>query len=318
VLAIVFNNICLHRVDPCIDFAKGWMCLIYKKEDQTDISNYRPITLLNTDYKVLTKVLAVQLMDHIPTLVHEDQAGFIPQQSIFNHIQLAQSIIAYAENSETNGAIVALDQEKVYNRIHHNYLWKTLEAFHLSQPFISTIKSLYQHATTQVAINGVLSSSFQVKHGVHQGDPLSCPLFDLAIEPLACKIRNDPLIRGINIPTAPWNPKIAMFADDTTLFLSKFDRLDNVHESLEHWCTVSEAKFNTEKTEIIPIGSKDYRVTVITTRKINQLDCEPLNNHIHIAHDDEAVRSLGAWIGNNTEAMEPWEPILDKIKKDLD
>ena len=93
-----------------------------RKKDQTEISNYCPITLLNTDYKILTKVLALQLMDHIHSLVHENQAGFIPCRSIFDHIRLAQSIITYAEISETNGAIIALDQEKAYDRIHHKYL----------------------------------------------------------------------------------------------------------------------------------------------------------------------------------------------------
>ena len=109
-------------------------------------------------------------MDHIHSLIHEDQAGFILRQSIFNHIRLAQSIISYAETSETNGAIVALDQEKAYDRIHHDYLWKTLDAFHLPRPFITMIQSLYQHATTRVAVNGVISELFNVQCGVRQGD----------------------------------------------------------------------------------------------------------------------------------------------------
>ena len=240
-LTIVFNDIRNHIVDPRSDFAQGWMCPIYKKKDRTEISNYCPITILNTDYKILAKVLAIQLMDHIHPLVHEDQAGFIPRRSIFNHIRLAQSIISYAEISETNGAIVALDQEKAYDRIHHSYLWKTLQAFQLPHTFINTVQSLYQHATTRIAINGVLSTPFNVQRGVRQGDPLSSPLFDLAIEPLACKIRNSPLIRGISIPNIPQNPKINMFADDTTLFLSKYDRLDTVQEMLDHWCMTSGA-----------------------------------------------------------------------------
>ena len=72
-----------------VTFALGWMCPIYKKKDQTEISNYRPITLLNTDYKLLTKVLAQQLLENIEHMVHPDQAGFIPKRSIFNNIRLA-------------------------------------------------------------------------------------------------------------------------------------------------------------------------------------------------------------------------------------
>jgi hypothetical protein len=93
------------------------MCPIYKKKDPTKICNYGLITLLNTDYKLLTKVLALQLMEPIHLLVHPNQARFIPRRSIFNHIRLAKAIINYAEVMEENGSIVALDQEKAYNKI---------------------------------------------------------------------------------------------------------------------------------------------------------------------------------------------------------
>ena len=140
------------------------------------------------DYKLLTKVLALQLLDHVSQLIHPDQAGFIPNRSIFDHIHLTKAILNYAEVTEEDGAILALDQEKAYNKIRHDYLWKTLEAFHLPLPFIQTIQALYNNTHMKVAINGVFSSTFRVRHRVQQGDPLSCPLFDLAIEPLACRI----------------------------------------------------------------------------------------------------------------------------------
>jgi len=161
-----FWDIQEHGVNDRTDFTTGWMCLLFKKKDPTDISNYRPITLLNTDYKLLTKVLAIQLLDHVSQLVHPDQARFIPNQSIFNHICLAKAILSYAEITEEDGAILALDQEKVYNKIWHNYLWKTLEAFHLPQPFIKTVQALYSNACTKVVINGVFSKTFRVKCGV--------------------------------------------------------------------------------------------------------------------------------------------------------
>jgi hypothetical protein len=183
VITNVLTDIQQHS--PETDFALGWMCPIYKKKDQTEISNCRPITLLNTDYKILTKILAIQLMDHIETLMHKNQVGFIPNRSIVDHIRMANAIINYAEVVEENGAIVALDQEKAYDKIRHGYLWETLDTF------INTVKALYQHASTCVAINGVLSKPFCVQRGIRQGDPLSCPIFDLAIEPLACMIRKD-------------------------------------------------------------------------------------------------------------------------------
>lgn len=210
------------------------------------------------DYKLLTKVLAIQLMKYVPTLVHPNQAGFIPSHSIFDHIHLAKSIINYAEAMEVDGTIVALDQEKAYNKIQHEYLWETMNKFNLPHPFMNTVKALYENAFTHITINGEFSTPFQVRRGVRQGDPLSCALFNLAIEPLACKLRNDNNITSISIPGLSEKILINMFADDTTLYLSKNNHFDHVENILKRWCNISGAKFNIGETEIIPIGTPEH------------------------------------------------------------
>ena len=221
-IATIFRGIRSYRIDEQSKFAEGWMCLIYKKNDPTDISNYRPITLLNTDYKLLTKALALQLVEPIHKLIHPDQAGFIPRRSIFNHIQLASTVINYAEVMEEDGAMVTLDQEKAYDKIRHDYLWETMRAFNIPEDFTKVVKSLYENAHTEVAINRVMSKPFKVMRGVHQGDPLSCLLFDIAIEPLACRFRSCEELEGFSIPGAEerlivMNPYVAKIQ---TLFLS--------------------------------------------------------------------------------------------------
>ena len=84
-------------------------CCFIKKKDKTDIGNYHPITLLNIDYKLFTKILALQLNDHAHSLIHNDQAGFIPRRSIFDIIRLAKAIINYAEITNTDRVIITLD-----------------------------------------------------------------------------------------------------------------------------------------------------------------------------------------------------------------
>ena len=125
-LTSVYENIQIHGVDPTTNFSIGWMCPIYKKKDRTRIENYRPITLLNTDYKIMTKALASQLAKNICTLIHPDQTGFVPTRSIFDPIRLAETMCIYADYMEEDGAIVALDQEEAYDKIDHNYLISTL------------------------------------------------------------------------------------------------------------------------------------------------------------------------------------------------
>jgi hypothetical protein len=231
-LTIVINDVQQHGVDDQTDFSLGWMCPIYKKKDRTEIANYRPITLLNTDYKILTKALAMQLAKEIHPLIHPNQSGFIPQRSIFDPIRLAQLMIDYADITEENGVLIALDQEKAYDKIKHDYLLASLESFNLPQTFIRTIKALYSNAYTRVTINGVMSTPFKVTRGVRQGDPLSCLLFDLAIEPLACTLRNSNKLTGYNIPGLTDKIIVNLYADDTTIFLSEADRYSDLEEIL--------------------------------------------------------------------------------------
>jgi hypothetical protein len=165
-LTEVFNDIQKHSINPHTNFSLGWMCPVYKKKDPTDISNYCPITLLNTDYKLLTKVLALQLTKSAHHLVHPDQAGFIPRRLIFDLIRLANAIINYTELTKKNGAIVMLDQEKAYDIIKHEYLWTTMDTFGIPQPFTNTVKALYKNAQTVVMINGIKSDPYLVTRGV--------------------------------------------------------------------------------------------------------------------------------------------------------
>jgi hypothetical protein len=142
-------------------------CAHYKKKGEREfIENYWPITLLNTDDKLFTKVLAIKLARCATTLIHPSQAGFILGRQISNQTKLIQMVMDYAEAAEVNGMIVVLDQEKVDDRVRHDYLWSILEAFGLLERFISSVKELYKCESTRVMINGVLSAPFKVYCGV--------------------------------------------------------------------------------------------------------------------------------------------------------
>ncbi|SRR6266702_2890668 len=177
----------------------------------------------------------------------------------------------------------------------HNYLWKTLAAFRLPQFFIKTIKSLYQNAQTTVAINGELSVPNSVKCGVRQGDPLSCFLFNIGIEPLACMIQTSDQIRGFRFPGVKEKLAINLFADNTIIYVNKDNKYSDLNIILDRWCEALGAKFNFDKTEIIPIGTKRHRERIYQTWKIHPLD-PPLDPDIHITNDGEAICSLGAWV----------------------
>jgi ribonuclease HI len=316
-LTLVFWSVQKYGLASGSSFTKGWMCPIYKKNDKCDISNYRPITVLNSDYKVFTKTLSEELARVIKTAIHPDQAGFIAGRSILDQVELSKSLISFAESSESDGAIVALDQEKAYDKIRHDYLFEALRAYGFPNIFITTVQHLYSSAETEIAINGIHSQPYRVERGVRQGDPLSCLLFNLAIEPLACAIRSSPKIKGIHVPGLDRKLAIALFADDATVYLSKNDSFDDLKNILDSWCAASGAKFNIAKTEVLPIGSDTYRRSVVDTRRINSNDAE-IANHIHIARDGEWIRVLGAPLGNDFDEGGPWGPTLEKIEKSLE
>lgn len=319
-LTIVFNDIRTYGIMNGSKFAEGWMCPIYKKKgNRRDIANHRPITLLNTDYKILTKILAIWLAEVAPSLIHTDQAGFILGRSILDQIRLCRLMCDYAECDDKNGAIVALDQEKAYEKIDHEYLWRVLKKFDLPEEFTTLIKSLYSEAFTSVAINGVLSAPFRVKRGVRQGDPMSCILFDLAIEPLASMLRNSSL-RGFTIPGQHDRLITTLFVDDTTVYLAEDDNYDDLWTILSTWCAASLARFNIHKTKIIPIGKEDYRKRVVASRKLNDTSTPiPAGPTApKIIPDGKATRILGAQVGNKLNHTNLWQPIIEKIERALE
>ena len=118
-LTKVFNDIEKFSIAPSTRFNEGWMCPLYKKGEWNNIANYRPITILNTDYKIMTKALANKLAEVAPSLIPHDQAGFIKGHNIFDQVKLAKLTIDYGSIMKQNRAIIALDQEKAYDKILH-------------------------------------------------------------------------------------------------------------------------------------------------------------------------------------------------------
>ncbi|KAJ7125859.1 hypothetical protein C8R46DRAFT_832846, partial [Mycena filopes] len=124
-------------------------------------------------------------------------------------------------------------------------------------------------------------------------------------------------LKGYNIPGVVDKVITKLFADDTTVYLAAEDKFENLQEILDKWCAASSAKFNVGKTEIIPIGTEEYRQSVIDTRKLNDEDIV-LPANIHLAKDGEAVRILGAQVGNGVQIEETWTPTVEKIDSSLE
>ena len=113
----------------------GHIRLLHKQGDRTNLRNWRPITLLNTDYKILAKVLARRLSVVVDTVVGSDPTCSIPGRCISDNIALARDIIDYCEQTQRPGAILNFDQEKAFDRVNCDYLHSVLRSFGFVEKF---------------------------------------------------------------------------------------------------------------------------------------------------------------------------------------
>ncbi|KAI1783863.1 hypothetical protein LXA43DRAFT_902741, partial [Ganoderma leucocontextum] len=123
-------------------------------------------------------------------------------------------------------------------------------------------------------------------------------------------------LQGITIPGLRDRLIATLFADDTTVYLSDNDDFVTLQGILARWCAASRAKFNGGKTEVIPIGGAGYRAEVVTTRRTGP-NTQPFPVGARIADQGDAVRTLGAWVGNGVDQAAPWAPVMDTIRRNL-
>ena len=197
---------------------RGIITLLFKKGDRTLLKNWRPITLLTTDYKILSKALANRLQKVLPFIVHSDQTASVKGRTINDNTRLLHDVISYADEKKIPLAMISVDQLKAFDRVAHSFLFKTLERFGFGPVFRRWIQVIYNSVSGSVKTNGWLTAFITLERGLRQGCPLSMPLYVSTAETMAVNIRSNPRIRGILPPGAETELKLSQFADDTTLF----------------------------------------------------------------------------------------------------
>ena len=233
----------------------GVITLLPKKDkDPLYVKNHRPISLLNTDYKIIAKVMANRLKLCLNEIIHGDQTGFMKGRNIGSNIRTIIDLIEYCDSNDIPGSIVLLDIEKAFDSVEHDYLYEVLGAFNFGSDFIKWIKAFYCKRSSYIINNGFLSDRLSMERGVFQGCPISPLLFLCAIEVLAISIRNNADIEGIKIGAA--EKKVSLLADDTTCFLNGDpDSFTKLFEILNKFASISGCKINLSKSEAIHIGA---------------------------------------------------------------
>lgn len=238
----------------------GLITLIFKgKGSREELTNWRPISLLNVDYKIISKILATRLRKVLHKIINIDQTCSVAGRTILDNAHLLRNIQDYVDQKNMGAAFVSLDQQKAFDRVDWGYLQQVLEKFGIGPNFRQWVKILYSDIKSSVICNGNISEPFPLSRGVRQGCPLSPLLYILALEPLGCALRADPKIHGIKLPGGT-EAKISMYADDTTLILSDDRSIVKSFEMIERYGRASGAKLNQQKSHGVYLGKwKDKR-----------------------------------------------------------
>ena len=233
----------------------GVIILIPKKDRDTSyLKNFRPISLLTVDYKILAKILANRLKKCLSHLIHPDQSGFLKGRNIGNNIRLIIDIIEYTELNHIPGAILLLDIQKAFDSVSHDFLLRVLRRFNFSTKFVNWIQGFYSGRKSYISNYGNFTKPIDMERGIFQGCPISPYLFLLVIETMALAIRQNSNIKGI--PVEEKELKITLLADDSTCFIDgSVNSLKSLFDTIGLFSESSGCKLNISKSEAIWIGS---------------------------------------------------------------
>lgn len=251
-IQLLFNSYLVDGEHPPGLFTPGIITLIPKKGNSFDLDNKRPISMLNSDYKLFTKVLCNRLKPIMPRILGPGQSACVEKSSCVDNLTLLRNIIVKANKCKKfKGIILSVDLEKAFDRVDHEFLWKILEKFGFPDMFINCLKKLYKNATSKVLFNGFLTNSFPISSSVRQGCPLSMFLFALYIEPLLQSINKN--IKGVLVDDV--FIRVIAYADDLNIFIRNDAEFSVALELINYYSIYSRIKINFSKSQFLRLNN---------------------------------------------------------------
>ena len=301
-LLLRVSNQCFSDGELCGSMKGSVTRLIFKKRgDIKHLKNWRPISLLNVDYKIISKAITSRLSKVLEYIVHPDQTCSVPGRSIFSNVTLLHDVLDYIQRTDESAILVSLDQEKAFDRVNRSFLLHLLQVYGFGPEFCRWISTFYNGAFMQIILNGWLSQRISLARGVRQGDPLSPLLYVLCVEVLASLIRRCPGVEGFLLPGARGRQaRVRLYADDTTTVLKDLRSLSQLFSCVNVYERGTGAKLNRTKTEAMWLGAWRFRSD------------EPLG-----LTWVKKMKILGEVFGTIPTEHFNWQPKLEKLEKSL-
>jgi exonuclease III len=231
-------------------------CLPKPGKPRCYLKNWRPITLLNTSYKLAAACIAERIKSNLNQLINEDQKGFLPGRFIGENTRLIYDIIFESKAQEIPGMIMMIDFEKAFDTVSWEFIQRVLDIFNFGASIKKWVKLFQNKSESNIISNGHFSTPFTLERGCRQGDPISPYIFVLCVEILGIAVRQNKQLKGIDL----WGEEftINQYADDTYLFLDGSEQsMSEAYKVLDWFYEVSGLKANIEKTKVLWIGSME-------------------------------------------------------------
>lgn len=249
-LAELFNLV-LEKEQVPSQWSKSNIILLYKKGDPLDISNYRPISLLSTIYKLFSSIILTRIAPDIDRNQPIEQAGFRPHYSTIDHIHTLEQIIEKFKEFNQPLYLAFVDYSKAFDSIAHSSIWTALRNNNVNKTYVNIIKNIYSKSVSRVKLEKQ-GEEFVIGRGVRQGDPLSPKLFIAVLEDIFKNINWNN--KGIWI----FNNKLThlRFADDIVLFSKSATDLELLLQRLNSESKKIGLNMNASKTKIMSNSQK--------------------------------------------------------------
>ncbi|XP_074304372.1 uncharacterized protein LOC141639082 [Silene latifolia] len=288
-----------------------FIVLIPKKKEPDKMSDFRPISLCNVTYKIVSKVLANRLKLFLGDIVSENQSSFTPGRLISDNILVAFELIHHMKNTrhEEGHMALKLDMSKAYDRVEWSFLKQTLLKMGMHGDWVNRVMHCVTSVSFEVLINGNPSASFKPSRGIRQGDPLSPYLFILCAEVMSSLIRRAVeagSIHGIRVSNNAPMVSHLLFADDSILFV-KANELEasRVKGILQKYEMASGQRVNYDKTTV--------SFSQCTTEERGRAIAERLG--VEVVQEQGKYLGLPTVVGRSKKAISGC--IRDKLSKKL-
>ena len=229
--------------------------LLPKKNNAERIEDWRPISLINTDFKILAIIITQRLQPALSKIIGEDQTAHLKNRNAHTNISITRDLIDLANSKKETMAIISTDFEKAFDRVDRTFMHKLLKKIGIPQNIRDYITIIYHETTAKININGFITRSFTTNRGVRQGCPLSALLYILVLEVMLEMIRNDNTLQSPKIGNITY--RLGAFADDVTIFL-KNDTAMHLERIIIKFCIGTQFKLNPDKTKILIIGDRPF------------------------------------------------------------